>query len=208
MTPTPAAGDPWWLAPAVIGAVVAAIVAAITLIVNGRRARSDRHRELFAAAFADIGRYCEFPYIVRRRRHDVPEEERVRISSELSDVQRKLNHNRAVLRVEGPRVAQAYARLVDATRDVAGGAIRDGWNLAPVTSDAGVHVTDVDLMPIKAYEDAYLAAVADHLALTPWWLRAGCRWLAGRVAIAWRSRRTDPPVDHPQTPPDPLAEAA
>lgn len=206
MTPAPAAA--WWLAPAVIGAVVAAIVAAITLIVNGRRARRDRHRELFAAAFADIGHYCEFPYIVRRRRHDVPEEERLRISTELSEVQRKLNHNRAVLQVEAPRVAEAYARLVAATRDVAGGAIRDGWNLAPVTSDAGVHVTDVDLMPIKSYEDAYLTAAADHLALAPWWLHAGGRWVTRKVVGRWRSRHRGAPVDHLEKPPEALGEAA
>lgn len=207
MTPTSAA--PWWLAPAVIGAVITAVVAAITLIVNGRRARRDRHRELFAAAFADIGHYCEFPYIVRRRRHDVPEEERLRISTELSEVQRKLNHNRAVLQVEAPRVAEAYARLVAATRDVAGGAIRDGWNLAPVTSDAGVHVTDVDLMSIRSYEDAYLVVAADHLALAPWWLRAVYRWLARKVVVGgWRSRQTDALVGHLEKPPEPLGDAA
>lgn len=207
MTPT-AATEPWWIAPAVIAAVIAGTIAVITLIINGRRARADRQRELFAAAFGDVASYCEFPYIVRRRRHDAPEEERVRISTDLSEVQRKLNHNRAVLRVEAPRVARAYATLVDATRTTAGSAIRDGWNLAPVTSDAGVHVTDVDLTPIKAYEDAYLAAVADHLALVPWRLRAGWRWLAGKINAAWRSRRADPPVDHRQGPPETLAEAA
>jgi hypothetical protein len=208
VTPTPAATDPWWLAPAVIAATIAATIAAITLIVNGRRARSDRHRELFAAAFGDIASYCEFPYIVRRRRHDAPEEERIRISTALSEVQRKLNHNRAVLRVEAPPVAQAYARLLDATREVAGAAIRDGLNLAPVTSHAVVHVTDVDLTPIKAYEDAYLLAAADRLALTPSWLRVCWRWLVRKVAATWRSRRTDPPVDRTQEPPEPLAEAA
>lgn len=129
--------------------------------------------------------------IVRRRGHDLPEEERIRISTELSEVQSKLNHNRAVLGVEGPPVARAYTAFVLATREVAGESIRQGWNLAPITADTEVHVTDVDLSAIKRYEEAYLTAVADHLALTPWWLRASGRWLA-RTASGLPSRRRDP----------------
>ena len=113
--------------PAVIAAAIAGTIAIITLVVNGRRVRSDRQRELFGAAFGDVASYCEFPYIVRRRRHDLPEEERIRITTELSEVQRKLNHNRAVLRVEAPRVARAYTDLVEATRRIAGSAIHAGW---------------------------------------------------------------------------------
>lgn len=168
--------------PAVIAAAIGGTIAVITLIVNGRRARSDRQRELFGAAFGDVASYCEYPYIVRRRRHDVPEEERIRITTELSEVQRRLNHNRAVLRVEAPRVARSYTTLVEASRRIAGGAIHEGWNLAPITADTSVHVTDVDLTGIKPYEDAYLTTVADHLALTAWWLRATVRWLAGQAS--------------------------
>lgn len=134
MNPTP---DPWWVAPAVIAAVIAGVIAVITLMVNGRRARADRQRELFGAAFGDVSSYCEYPYIVRRRRHDLPEEERIRITTELSDVQRKLNHNRAVLRVEAPRVArrQTFMRMAASTaltlprsssRRTASGATRTG----------------------------------------------------------------------------------
>jgi len=181
-----AGADPWWVAPAVIAAVIAGMVATVTLMVNGRRARADRQRQLFGAAFADITCYCEFPYIVRRRRHDAPEEERVRISTQLSEVQRKLNHNRAVLRVEAPRVARSYGKLVDTTRLVAGAAIREGWNLAPITADTAVHVTDVDLSTIAPFEDAYLEAVADHLALSPWWARSAARRVAARPTFRGR----------------------
>lgn len=168
--------------PGVLAANIGAAIAIITLVVNGRRARSDRQRELFGAVFGDIASYCEYPYLVRRRRHDGPEDERIRITTELSEVQRRLNHNRAVLRVEAPRVARSYTTLVEATRRIAGGAIHDGWNLAPITTDTSVHVTDVDLRGIQPYEDAYLSTVADHLALMPWWLRATARWLARQAS--------------------------
>lgn len=163
----PTTTDPWWVAPAIIAAVITGVIAVITLIINGRRARSDRQRELFGAAFGDVASYCEFPYVVRRRRHDQPEEERVRMSTELSDVQRRLNHNRAALRVEAPRVARAYAALVSAAKATAGASIRQGWNQTPVTADTEIHVTDVDLSAVQPFEDAYLTAVADHLALIP-----------------------------------------
>lgn len=179
--------EPWWVAPAVIAALVAAAVAIVGQIVQGRRARSDRHRELFANAFGDIAAYCEFPYVVRRRRADEAAAERQRISTELSAVQQRLNHNRAVLTVEAPRVARAYAELVDATRRIAGPAISQGWDRPAISDDTGIHVTDVDLSTLEPYQAAFLTAAADHLALIPWWVLAGwrrfVRWATARL---WR----------------------
>lgn len=191
--------------PAVIAAAIGGAIAVITLIVNGRRSRSDRQRELFGAVFGDISSYCEYPYIVRRRRHDEPEEERIRITTELSEVQRKLNHNRAVLRVEAPRVARAYGTLVAHTRRIAGASIHDAWNLTPITADTSVHVTDVDLTGIKPSEDAYLTAAADHLALLPWWVRSASRWLAHQIASCVPRTRVDD-TSSADVPNDPAAE--
>lgn len=203
---TPATTDPWWVAPAIIAAIITGIIAVATLIVNGRRARADRQRELFGAAFGDVASYCEFPYIVRRRRHDRPEEERVRISTELSDVQRKLNHNRAVLQVESPRVARVYAALVGAVKATAGASIRAGWDLTPITTDTEVHVTDVDLGDVKPFEEAYLSAVADHLALSPWWLRSAVRWALRTVTS--RFHHQHPQVTAAEAAPEPETEPA
>lgn len=182
-----AASVPWWVAPAVIAALIAATMTGIGIIVNGRRSRLDRQRQLFASAFGDITAYCEFPYIVRRRRHDAPAEERVRISGELSGVQQRLNHNAAVLRVEAPRVGKAYANLVNTTRAVAGAAIHDGWDQPARTADGDVHVTDVNLSTIKPAEDAYLEAARDHLALTPAPIHRAVRSVGRRLPGLWRA---------------------
>lgn len=206
MNPTPT--DPWWVAPAIIAAAIAGVIAVITLVINGRRARSDRQRELFAAAFGDVASYCEFPYIVRRRRHDEPEAERLRISTELSDVQRKLNHNRSVLRVEAPRVARAYAALVGAARATAGASIREGWDLTPISADTGMHVADVDLSAVHPFEDAYLTAVADHLALAPWWLREVGRWLAHYVRTRLHGQQPEEAAESTIVEPEPEVQAA
>lgn len=182
------ASDPWWVAPAVVAALIAGSFGVVTLAVNGRRARLDRQRELFALAFGDIAAYCEFPYIVRRRRADPTGEERTRITSELSEVQRRLNHNQAVLRVEAPRVGRAYAALVQAMRRCAGAAIHAGWD-QPVRDVDDLHVTDVDLTPIDADKDAFLTTAADHLALAPWWSRAAGRWIGSQAVRALRWAR-------------------
>ena len=187
LTQTAAATSaPWWVAPAVIAAVIAGIVGVITLIVNGRRARVDRQRVRFAQVLGDLAAYREFVYIVRRRRHDEPEAERVRISTELSKVQKKLNHHAAVLRVEAPRVATTFVELLRVTRQVAGGAIRQGWETAPITEDSGIHV-DVDLTGIEPYEDAYLIEVADHLSPLPGAARRRARAAMSRIH-AFRAR--------------------
>ena len=183
----------WWLGPA-IAALIAAGVTVLTHLVNSRRARNDRQRKLFSSALGDIVRYCEFPYIVRRRRHDIPEEERGRISAELSAVQRKLNHNREILQVEAPRVGQAFDALAKATRRAAGRAIHDGWNLEPTSTDCDMHVADIDLGEIEPYKVDYRTAVADHLAVTPWWFRATVRSLGH-----WMSRVLQLPLKTPPT---------
>lgn len=160
----------WWQAPAILAALVAAFTGVVTLWVNGRRSRVDRQRALFAEAFGVVTEYREYPYIVRRRRHDDPGGERSRITSELSAVQQRMNRYLAVLRVEDKRVGQAYSQLVDETRRVAGSAIRDGWELEPSASDADMSIGDVDLGGLDSVDDEYLGAVRRHLRVAPWWL--------------------------------------
>jgi hypothetical protein len=162
--------DAWWFAPAVIAAVIAAAAGVFTLWVNGRRARVDRQRVVFADAFAVVAEYREYPYIVRRRRHDDPEGERARINTALSEVQHRLTLYTARLKVEDEAVGAAFQALVDKTREIAGGEIRRSWTIGPVTTDAGMSIGDVDLSGLAAVDDEYLATVRKHLGLKPNWM--------------------------------------
>ena len=175
----------WWVAPAVVAGLITAIVTVLTLIVQGRRARVDRQRALIADSFGDIAAYCEYPYIVRRRSGDAADQRR--ITNDLSEVQRRLNRHRAVLRVEAPRIGRAYDELVAQVRAVAGAAIRDGWAIPPRAVDAGVNVIDVDLGAVKPAEDAFLMVVADHLSFWPWWLRSTGRAIVAAFQRPWPS---------------------
>jgi hypothetical protein len=174
------------VAPAIIAAVITGCIAIVTMIVNGRRSRTDRQRAMFADAHGDVAAYSEYAYIVRRRRHDKAEAERTRISNGLSAVQQRLIRHQALLRVEAPRVARCYDALVAETRRVAGGAIKAGWDRPAITSDTGIHIPDVDLAPIRPFEDAYLQAVTDHLSPLTWWLRAAGRATVRTPGRAWR----------------------
>lgn len=92
-----------WIGPAIVAAVVSGVVALVTVAWNARRDRKDRHRQLFADAFAACQAYREFAYMIRRRRSDdQAADDRSRLTSELSGVQRRLNEHRARFRVEAP----------------------------------------------------------------------------------------------------------
>jgi hypothetical protein len=152
-----------WVTPTVVLAVLALAVSIGTYFLTGRRTRLDRQRQVFADAFAAVAEYREYPFIVRRRNVDDPAGERQRISSDLSEVQAKLNAFRARLRVEDPYVGERYSELVTATRRVAGARIREAWNNDPVADDSEIHNPSWDFSELDSRDDAYLRAVSDHL---------------------------------------------
>jgi hypothetical protein len=176
-----ASTGPSLLQSTVAAAIVAGAVSLSALWVAGRRARQDRQRQLFAAAFETCIAYREFPYIVRRRRADDAAAERVRISGELSEVQRRLEAYKAMIRVEAPGVSGAYSALVAETRRTVGPQISAGWDQPPPETDEGVHVADVSVDHLEPFDDAFLVAVGDHLGLMPAWLRRGVRRVLSRA---------------------------
>jgi hypothetical protein len=164
------------LASGIVAALVAAVVSLITLATTGRRARQDRQRQLFADAFEACIAYREFAYIVRRRRDDSTDEV-ARISGAMSELQTRLRSIEARVRVESPRVGDAYSKLVAETREVAGIQVRSGWESPPVPPDRTGRIEGVDFASLAAPEAEFLDAARDHLALIPWWVRSAARSL-------------------------------
>jgi hypothetical protein len=151
------------------GAVIAAIIGAVVNIALARRKSLEeeraRVRTTFAEAFQTVAEYKEFPYAIRRRRSDIPAEERVRLSEALREVQAKLSYYAAWTKAESDDVGRAYEKLVGNLREIAGKACHDAW-LAPATNDdkdmnfpPGV----VDLSALKPDEEAFVAAARKHL---------------------------------------------
>ena len=149
---------------ALVAALVSAAISLATFSWTSRQQRLDRHRELFAAAFASVADYREFVYIVRRRAADGSD--RSTIHGELSKVQAALHRHQAMIRVEAPEVAREYTELVRQTRAVAGAEIKRAWGLPGAARDTDMHVTDVDLSSLVSFEDRFLGSAERHFK---WW---------------------------------------
>ena len=152
---------------AAIGGAVSLAALTINTIFSGRRERISRQRREFAKAFAACIAYEEFPYTVRRRRCSAPEDERIRISSELSGIQRELAYYSAWLATQSVAVSVSYEILVTNLREIAGARIREAWLSPPVDSDSGMNMPDLCLGALKPLKEAYLHEVACHLSGVP-----------------------------------------
>jgi len=149
----------------VVAALVAGIVSLVTVLMEHERARRDRLREHYADAFRAYASYREFPYVVRRRTDDGGAE-RVRISEAFREVQEQLTFWQAWMGLESAHVAREYRKLIDATRDIAGNAIRRAWELSPVMQDEDMNISDyaADLKQLVPMEAAYVEAARRRLS--------------------------------------------
>ena len=166
---------PWPLVGAAITISGSVILLVITNWWNGRSARLTRSREILSKAYAATQEYKEFPYVIRRRRTGEPEEERIRISTELRRVQADLAFYSAWLKTESLHIHRSFSELLAQVRRVAGKAMHEAW-LEPATEgDSKMNMPDLGLSAITPYESTYMEEVIDHLSLWPRWLRRLCR---------------------------------
>lgn len=176
---TTAAHDPGVLTTVILsGAFLAALMTAgINLWLARRKSREEERNRLrgsFAEAFAAYGAYREFPYAIRRRRADVPAEERIRLSEALREIQASLAYHLAWTAIECDTVGRAYANLVHQVRTTAGVAMHEAWKASPTDSDAAMNIPPsvIDFNSLEPQEATYMNAVRTHLTrLAPWWAR-------------------------------------
>ena len=145
------------------GPMLALVGVAITLWINGARDERRRRHQLHARALEAIARYCEMPFLIRRRRHDEPSAERARLTERFADIQAELANCEALIRADpDPAVRSAYAALVDAVRAHAGKQASVAWDASPITSDAQMGMADVieALKPLAAVRKRCEAAMA------------------------------------------------
>lgn len=170
MTEVQQIASPW----PVIGAAIT-VAGSVLLFVasnwwNGNRKRLTRSRRVFSKAYAAVQEYKEFPYVIRRRRASAPEDERVRISSELQKIQADLAFYSAWLTIESHHVHRRFSEFLEQVRLEAGVAMHDAWLEPAAEDDSGMNMLKLDMSAIAPFETAYLEEVADHLALRPRWV--------------------------------------
>ena len=162
---------PWPVVGAVIIGAVSFTVFVLTNWWNGERERLTRGREVFSKAYAAVQEYKEFPYVIVRRRKDTPDEERIRISSELRRVQADLAFYSAWLMTESRHVHRSFSELLEQARKVAGTAMHEAWLQPAAAEDSEMNTLKLDMSALASYECAYLEEVVDHLSLWPRWTR-------------------------------------
>lgn len=160
----------------VIAAVVTGLVALVVLAVNQYQARQDARRKDFAEALAAVERYAELPYRIRRRQGSTPEV-RGRIAEFIHEVQQDLLFHKSWMRIQAPRVAEAYESLLRTTREEAGSAMTEAWNTTPIDRDEDMPLGVGLRLPRMEEERArYIRAVSYELEFPP------LRWVMDRVA--------------------------
>lgn len=152
------------------GSVLAAVIGAgVSTWLARRKSREEelaRVRVMLAEAFQTVADYKELPYAIRRRRHDAPSEERVRLSEELRKVQARLTFFEEWTRIEDKTVGERYRDLVRQLRRVAGAACNQAWSSPPITYDTQMNIAPeaVDLSELAAYERVYSDAAQSYVA--------------------------------------------
>lgn len=186
--PANAAAATSFSGPVIAALIAATVTAGIAVWTARRKSREEeraRQRTVFADAFKAYADYKEMPYAIRRRRHDEPAEERVRLSEIVRDVQGRLSYHTFWTAAESPVVGDAYARLVAEVRVIAGGAMREAWQATPITEDSQMNFNRplLESTSLEPLEKAFLAASQAHLEA---------------VASRWPRRRSQRPseLDH------------
>ena len=154
------------LAAALTGSVSIAALA-INSAIGAHKNRVNRQREIFSRAFASVVAYEEFAYVVRRRRASAPEDERIRISTELRKVQEDISYYTAWLSTESQKVSEAYEGLVTEMRKLAGREIHDAWATDPIETDVEMNLPDLGIGELRLQKKVYLDEVSAHLSILP-----------------------------------------
>lgn len=123
-------------------------------------ANRDRRRILYAEAYATCLEYQEYPFVIYRRNHKKPEDERARISSSLTTIQKTMAFHKTWLSAESKTVADAYDQLYAAVRKIAGEEMKKSWNRKPIKADKEMVVRPkIDMSAITPYQVVYMRRV-------------------------------------------------
>ncbi len=129
--------------------------------------RRERRRRTYADALGACLEYKEYVFAIYRRGKKDREAERLRISSGLMDVQKRIAHHQAWLMTESKAVSAAYEKLVKCLRKVAGGEMKKAWNTPPITRDSQMTIgPPIDWSELDDEVASYVKAV--RRTLSPW----------------------------------------
>ena len=122
-----------------LGAMVSAgVLAAIASSTLGRWAQAtERRRDAYASAVKTLVAWLEYPYRIRRRTSDAPEE-LARLAALGHDLQEQLRCHQTWIESESARVAVAYQEALTTVGHLVAPACQEAWRTPPVTTPEGM----------------------------------------------------------------------
>lgn len=171
-------GFTWTQGAIIIAALIAATGVMATIVTTSGRARRDRLTDMYAEALSAVSQYIEGPYRIRRRSIGVADQ-RVAVTTFLSDVKARIDHSQNMLNLHArPGVADTYCASVRAAMREAGQQMHEAWTKPGIKhdSDVNLHVAystvEFDLM--RAHVTAVMKADLAFRWHRPW------TWMAPR----------------------------
>ena len=139
MTWSAIGGDARSVVIAVVALLLSAgVIAAIATSILGRWAEAtERRREAYAAAVKTLVAWLEYPYRIRRRTSDTPEE-LARLAGLGHDLQEDLRCHQTWIASESARVAAEYRDALNTISVLVAPACVEAWRTPPVTTAEGM----------------------------------------------------------------------
>jgi hypothetical protein len=133
-------GFTWTQGGIIIAALIAAIGVMATIITTSGRAHRERLTDMYAEALSGVSQYIEGPYRIRRRTIGNADQ-RVAITTFLSDVKARIDHSQNMLNLHAPAgVGAAYEAYVRAAMREAGQQMREAWTVPGIRHDLDVNL--------------------------------------------------------------------
>ena len=127
------------LVVAIVGLVATLAAAAISFALGRWNDTSARRRGSYSAAARELVAWAEYPYRIRRRTSDDPDE-LMRLVSIGHDLQEQLRCHQTWITTESRWVAGIYREAMTAITAQVAPACNDAWAAEPITTGAGMNL--------------------------------------------------------------------
>lgn len=168
---------------AILGLLAVALPVLITIAAGRITAAASSRRAGYAAVVGDLVAYAEYPFRIRRRTSDDPDE-LARLAGLGNDIQERLMRSEAWVAGESRWM---YERLRDARRALAttvGEASQAAWDAEPVTTARGMNLGCWGPRNVSSVVESFESAIGCRFG----WRRLAC--VVG-VQPGWRQHRPE-----------------
>lgn len=127
------------IAVAVIGLIGALAAAALTFAITRASEAAARRRDGYAEATKELLAWAEYPFRIRRRTSDYPEE-LTRLANVGHDLQQNLRYRQVWITSENSWLGKIFAEVRADLGVIIGPACTDAWNTPPITTASGMNL--------------------------------------------------------------------